>query len=52
MTDYKIADITLAQWGHKEIAIAESEMPGLMSVKAEYKDTQPLSGARIVAVCT
>jgi len=48
MTDYKIADITLAQWGHKEIAIAESEMPGLMSVKAEYKDTQPLSGARIV----
>ena len=48
MTDYKIADITLAKWGHKEIAIAESEMPGLMSVKAEYKDTQPLSGARIV----
>ena len=48
MTDYKIADITLAQWGHKEIAIAESEMPGLMSVKAEYKDAQPLKGARIV----
>jgi len=48
MTDYKIADITLAQWGHKEIAIAESEMPGLMSVLKEYKDAQPLSGARIV----
>jgi len=48
MTDYKIADITLAKWGHKEIAIAESEMPGLMSVKAEYKDVQPLKGARIV----
>ena len=48
MTDYKIADITLAQWGHKEIAIAESEMPGLMSVLKEYKGAQPLSGARIV----
>ena len=48
MTDYKVADITLAQWGHKEIAIAESEMPGLMSVKAEYQDAQPLKGARIV----
>ena len=48
MTDYKVADITLAQWGHKEIAIAESEMPGLMSVLKEYKDAQPLSGARIV----
>ena len=48
MTDYKIADITLAKWGHKEIAIAESEMPGLKSVKAEYKDVQPLKGARIV----
>jgi adenosylhomocysteinase len=48
MTDYKIADIALAQWGHKEIAIAESEMPGLMSVLKEYKDAQPLSGARIV----
>ena len=48
MNDYKIADITLAPWGHREIAIAESEMPGLMSVKAEYKDAQPLKGARIV----
>ncbi len=46
--DYKIKDINLAAWGHKEIAIAESEMPGLMAVKAEYKQAQPLSGARIV----
>lgn len=48
MNDYKIADISLAQWGHKEITIAESEMPGLMSIKDEYKNAQPLNGARIV----
>jgi adenosylhomocysteinase len=47
MTDYKVQDITLAAWGHKEIAIAESEMPGLMSILAEYQDQQPLAGARI-----
>lgn len=47
MIDYKIKDINLASWGHKEIAIAESEMPGLMAVRAEYLDTKPLSGARI-----
>jgi adenosylhomocysteinase len=46
--DYKIKDINLASWGHKEIAIAESEMPGLMAVKAEYNQAQPLKGARIV----
>jgi len=45
--DYKVADISLASWGHKEIAIAESEMPGLMTVVEEYKDTKPLQGARI-----
>lgn len=45
--DYKIKDINLANWGHKEIAIAESEMPGLMAILEEYKDEQPLSGARI-----
>ena len=45
--DYKIKDINLASWGHKEIAIAESEMPGLMAILEEYKDQQPLSGARI-----
>jgi len=45
--DYKIKDISLASWGHKEIAIAESEMPGLMAILDEYKDSQPLAGARI-----
>jgi len=45
--DYKIADINLAGWGRKEIAIAESEMPGLMALRTEYKDSQPLKGARI-----
>jgi adenosylhomocysteinase len=45
--DYKVADISLANWGRKEIAIAETEMPGLMSLRAQYKDSQPLKGARI-----
>ena len=45
--DYKIKDIGLAAWGHKEIAIAETEMPGLMAIREEYKETQPLKGARI-----
>ena len=45
--DYLVADITLADWGRKEIAIAETEMPGLMAVRAEYRDRQPLKGARI-----
>ena len=45
--DYQVADITLADWGRKEIAIAETEMPGLMAVRAEYRDRQPLKGARI-----
>ncbi|MGH8658248.1 MAG: adenosylhomocysteinase, partial [Gammaproteobacteria bacterium] len=45
--DYKVADITLAEWGRKEIAIAETEMPGLMALREEYKSTQPLQGARI-----
>jgi adenosylhomocysteinase len=46
--DYKVADIGLAAWGHKEIAIAETEMPGLMAIRAEYYYQQPLKGARIV----
>jgi len=46
-TDYKIADITLAEWGRKEISMAETEMPGLMSTRAEYAAAQPLKGARI-----
>jgi adenosylhomocysteinase len=45
--DYKVKDISLASWGHKEIAIAETEMPGLMSVREEFKEAQPLKGARI-----
>jgi adenosylhomocysteinase len=45
--DFKVADITLADWGRKEIAIAETEMPGLMAVREEYADQQPLKGARI-----
>ncbi len=46
-TDYKVADINLADWGRKEIAIAETEMPGLMAIRAEFAKTQPLKGARI-----
>jgi len=46
-SDYKVADIGLAGWGRKEIAIAESEMPGLMALRAEYAARQPLKGARI-----
>ncbi|MDJ0741592.1 MAG: adenosylhomocysteinase [Gammaproteobacteria bacterium] len=45
--DYKVADITLADWGRKEIAIAESEMPGLMALREEYGSDKPLEGARI-----
>lgn len=44
---YKVADISLAEWGRKEIKLAEAEMPGLMSLRAEYGDSQPLKGARI-----
>ena len=45
--DYKIADITLADWGRKEIAIAETEMPGLMALREEYGASKPLKGARV-----
>lgn len=45
--DYKVADISLAAWGRKEIAIAEHEMPGLMSVRDKYRESKPLRGARI-----
>ena len=44
---YKVKDISLADWGRKEIKLAEAEMPGLMSLREEYKDEQPLKGARI-----
>jgi adenosylhomocysteinase len=46
-SDYKVADISLAEWGRKEIAIAETEMPGLMALRREYAEKKPLSGARI-----
>ncbi|MEO5332786.1 MAG: adenosylhomocysteinase [Magnetococcus sp. YQC-5] len=45
--DYRVADIGLAEWGRKEIAIAETEMPGLMALRQEYQGKKPLSGARI-----
>src|SRR5512132_3027187 len=45
--DYAIADLTLAAWGRKEIAIAETEMPGLMAIREEFAPQQPLRGARI-----
>ena len=46
--DFKVKDISLNEWGRKEIAIAETEMPGLMALREEYADSQPLKGARIV----
>lgn len=46
-TDYKVADISLADWGRKEISIAETEMPGLMALRETYKTNKPLKGARI-----
>lgn len=45
--DYKVKDISLADWGRKEIKLAEAEMPGLMSIREEYRDSQPLKGTRI-----
>ena len=45
--DYKVADLSLAEWGRKEIAIAETEMPGLMALREEYSGSQPLKGARV-----
>lgn len=46
--DYKVKDISLASWGRKEITLAENEMPGLMSLRKEFGDLQPLSGAKIL----
>ncbi len=45
--DYKVADIALAGWGRREIAIAETEMPGLMAIREEYRDRKPLAGVRL-----
>ena len=47
-SDYKVADISLAEWGKKEISIAESEMPALMALREKYRVEQPLAGARIL----
>lgn len=46
--DYKVADISLADWGRKEMAIAEGEMPALMAIRAKYRDSKPLQGAKII----
>src|SRR5882724_2782413 len=46
--DYKVKDMSLADWGRKEIDIAETEMPGLMAVREEYGAAKPLKGARII----
>ena len=48
MDDYKVADIGLAEFGRKEIMLAESEMPALMAIRRRYSDSQPLAGARII----
>ena len=45
--DFRVADLALADWGRKEIAIAETEMPGLMAIREEFAPEQPLRGARI-----
>ena len=47
MNDYKVADMSLAEWGRKEVAIAETEMPGLMALREEHAAAKPLAGARI-----
>ena len=47
-TDFKVADMSLAEWGHKEIRIAETEMPGLMALREEFGKEQPLAGCRIM----
>ncbi|MCG8580894.1 MAG: adenosylhomocysteinase, partial [Bacteroidales bacterium] len=48
MADYKVADLSLADYGRKEILIAEKEMPGLMALRAKYGEEKPLKGARIM----
>ncbi len=48
MTDYKVADISLAEWGRREIQIAEGEMPALMAIRGKYEAAQPLKGARVM----
>ena len=47
-SDFKVADISLAEWGRKELDIAETEMPALMALREKYRDEQPLAGAKIL----
>ena len=47
-SDYKVADITLAEWGRRELAIAETEMPALMTLRERLRNEQPLAGAKIL----
>src|SRR6476646_11966325 len=47
LTDYKVADLSLADWGRKEISIAEYEMPGLMAIRGKYAKEKPLAGVRV-----
>src|SRR5215472_15842433 len=47
ITDYKVADMSLASWGRKEITIAEQEMPGLMAIRRKYAQSKPLAGVRV-----
>src|SRR5574339_1231335 len=47
LADFRVADLSLADWGRKEIAIAETEMPGLMAIREEFAPEQPLRGARV-----
>ena len=51
MNDFKVKDISQVEFGRKEILIAESEMPGLMALREEYKGKSPLKGARILVIC-
>ena len=51
MDDFKVKDISLAEFGRKEISIAESEMPGLIALREEYKGKAPLKGAKLSVVC-
>jgi adenosylhomocysteinase len=49
---YKVADMNLAEWGRKEISIAEAEMPGLMAIRKKYSSEKPLKGVRTRGRCT
>ena len=51
MDDFKVKDISQAEFGRKEISIAESEMPGLMALREEYSGKSPLKGAKLLVVC-